>query len=169
MTLSGLEVWERFSFLGMQAILVLFFADTVANGGMGMNPGTAASVSAAYGTLVYLVSVAGGWLADRILGSYRAVLYGGILIACGHYCMAVPADAMTWIGLGLISAGTGLLKPNVASMVGKLYRTRTSGATRASPSTTWGSTSAPSPVRWSPAGSVTISAGTGASRPPRSG
>lgn len=123
MTLSGLEVWERFSFLGMQAILVLFFADAVANGGMDMDPGTAASVSAAYGTLVYLVSVAGGWLADRILGSYRAVLYGGILIACGHYSMAVPTDAMTWVGLGLISAGTGLLKPNVASMVGKLYRT----------------------------------------------
>ncbi|WLQ35614.1 peptide MFS transporter [Streptomyces castrisilvae] len=123
MTLSGLEVWERFSFLGMQAILVLYFADTVAHGGMGMEPGTAASVSAAYGTLVYLVSVAGGWLADRILGSYRAVLYGGILIACGHYAMAVPTDAMTWVGLGLISAGTGLLKPNVATMVGKLYRT----------------------------------------------
>ncbi|MEU9061544.1 peptide MFS transporter [Streptomyces sp. NPDC048430] len=123
MTLSGLEVWERFSFLGMQAILVLFFADTVSDGGMGMDPGTAASVSAAYGTLVYLVSVAGGWLADRILGSYRAVLYGGILIACGHYAMAVPTATMTWVGLGLISAGTGLLKPNVASMVGKLYRT----------------------------------------------
>ncbi|WP_328901699.1 MULTISPECIES: peptide MFS transporter [unclassified Streptomyces] len=123
MTLSGLEVWERFSFLGMQAILVLYFADTVANGGMGMEAGTAASVSAAYGTLVYLVSVAGGWLADRILGSYRAVLYGGILIACGHYAMAVPTNAMTWVGLGLISAGTGLLKPNVATMVGKLYRT----------------------------------------------
>lgn len=123
MTLSGLEVWERFSFLGMQAILVLYFADTVAGGGMGMEPGTAASVSAAYGTLVYLVSVAGGWLADRILGSYRAVLYGGILIACGHYAMAVPTATMTWVGLGLISAGTGLLKPNVATMVGKLYRT----------------------------------------------
>ncbi|MFE5089604.1 MULTISPECIES: peptide MFS transporter [unclassified Streptomyces] len=123
MTLSGLEVWERFSFLGMQAILVLYFADTVAHGGMGMDVGTAASVSAAYGTLVYLVSVAGGWLADRILGSYRAVLYGGILIACGHYAMAVPTDVMTWTGLGLISAGTGLLKPNVATMVGKLYRT----------------------------------------------
>lgn len=122
-TLSGLEVWERFSFLGMQAILVLYFADTVANGGLGMNPGTAASVSAAYGTMVYLVSVAGGWLADRILGSYRAVLWGGILIACGHYAMAVPTAAMTWVGLGLISAGTGLLKPNVASMVGELYRT----------------------------------------------
>ncbi|MFG2721531.1 peptide MFS transporter [Streptomyces sp. NPDC048416] len=123
LTLSGLEVWERFSFLGMQAILVLYFADSVAHGGMGMDAGTAASVSAAYGTLVYLVSVAGGWLADRILGSYRAVLYGGILIACGHYAMAVPAPVTTWIGLGLISAGTGLLKPNVASMVGKLYRT----------------------------------------------
>ncbi|MFJ8168548.1 peptide MFS transporter [Streptomyces sp. NPDC094473] len=123
MTLSGLEVWERFSFLGMQAILVLFFADKVSNDGLGMDPGTAASVSAAYGTLVYLVSVAGGWLADRILGSYRAVLYGGILIACGHYAMAVPTATMTWVGLGLISAGTGLLKPNVASMVGKLYRT----------------------------------------------
>ncbi|AWZ10547.1 MULTISPECIES: peptide MFS transporter [unclassified Streptomyces] len=122
-TLSGLEVWERFSFLGMQAILVLYFADTVAHGGLGMNPGTAASVSAAYGTMVYLVSVAGGWLADRILGSYRAVLWGGILIACGHYAMAVPTAAMTWVGLGLISAGTGLLKPNVASMVGKLYKT----------------------------------------------
>ncbi|WP_320775457.1 peptide MFS transporter [Streptomyces sp. CRN 30] len=123
LTLSGLEVWERFSFLGMQAILVLYFADTVANGGLGMSAGTAASVSAAYGTLVYLVSVAGGWLADRILGSYRAVLWGGILIACGHYAMAVPAGAMTWVGLGLISAGTGLLKPNAATMVGKLYRT----------------------------------------------
>ncbi|MFJ6696131.1 peptide MFS transporter [Streptomyces sp. NPDC091272] len=123
MTLSGLEVWERFSFLGMQAILVLYFAATVADGGMGMDAGNAASLGAAYGTLVYLVSVAGGWLADRILGSYRAVLYGGILIACGHYAMAVPADVFTWVGLGLISAGTGLLKPNVANMVGKLYST----------------------------------------------
>ncbi|MFF8830703.1 peptide MFS transporter [Streptomyces sp. NPDC015131] len=123
LTLSGLEVWERFSFLGMQAILVLYFADRVADGGLGMDPATAASVSAAYGTLVYLVSVAGGWLADRILGSYRAVLWGGVLIACGHYAMAVPTAGMTWAGLGLISAGTGLLKPNVATMVGKLYRT----------------------------------------------
>ncbi|MDQ0908414.1 POT family proton-dependent oligopeptide transporter [Streptomyces canus] len=123
LTLSGLEVWERFSFLGMQAILVLYFADTLAHGGLGMSAGTAASVSAAYGTLVYLVSVAGGWLADRILGSYRAVLWGGVLIACGHYAMSVPTGTMTWVGLGLISAGTGLLKPNAATMVGKLYAT----------------------------------------------
>jgi POT family proton-dependent oligopeptide transporter len=123
LTLSSLEVWERFSFLGMQAILVLYFADTVGHGGLGMAAGTAASVSAAYGTLVYLLSVGGGWLADRILGSYRAVLWGGILIAIGHYSMAVPSEASTWVGLGLISAGTGLLKPNVSFMVGKLYRT----------------------------------------------
>ena len=123
LTLSGLEVWERFSFLGMQAVPVLYFAGTLAHGGMGMSVGTAASVSAAYGTLVYLVSVAGGWLADRIPGSYRAVLWGGVLIACGHYAMAVPTSIMTWAALGLISAGTGLPKPNVATMVGKLYRT----------------------------------------------
>ncbi|MFJ1581350.1 peptide MFS transporter [Streptomyces sp. NPDC088182] len=123
LTLSGLEVWERFSFLGMQAVLVLYFVATVQDGGLGMADGTAASVAAAYGTLVYLLSVAGGWLADRILGSYRAVLWGGVLIALGHYAMAVPTAGMTWAGLGLISAGTGLLKPNVSAMVGTLYRT----------------------------------------------
>lgn len=121
--LSGLEIWERFSFLGMQAILVLYFSDTLADGGLGMASATAASVVAAYGTLVYLVSVAGGWLADRMLGAYRSVLCGGILIAAGHYAMAVPTAAMTWFGLGLIILGTGLLKPNVSSMVGKLYAT----------------------------------------------
>ncbi|WP_199919561.1 peptide MFS transporter [Streptomyces albus] len=121
LTLSGLEVWERFSFLGMQAILVLFFSATTADGGLDMEPGAAASVAAGYSTLVYLLSVAGGWIADRMLGSYRSVLYGGFLIACGHYAMAVPVPAFTWIGLGLISAGTGMLKPNVAAMVGKLY------------------------------------------------
>ncbi|MFG2139281.1 peptide MFS transporter [Streptomyces sp. NPDC048650] len=123
LTLFSLEMWERFSFLGMQAILVLYFSDQVAHGGLGMAQNTSASVTAAYGTLVYLVSVAGGWLADRILGSYRAVLWGGILIACGHYAMAVPAAGTTWAGLGLIIAGTGLLKPNVSTMVGKLYAT----------------------------------------------
>lgn len=90
MTLSGLEVRERFSFLGTQAVLVLLFADTVGDGGMGMDPGTAASasasatsVSAAHGTLACLVSAAGGRPAARILGSYRAVLCGGIPAAIG--------------------------------------------------------------------------------------
>ncbi|WP_082598099.1 MULTISPECIES: peptide MFS transporter [unclassified Kitasatospora] len=123
LTLSGLEVWERFSFLGMQAILVLYFADSVSNGGLGMLQGTAASVVSAYGTLVYLTSVVGGWVADRMLGSYRAVLYGGVLIACGHYAMSVPTATMTWVGLGLIVIGTGFLKPNAATLVGGLYST----------------------------------------------
>nr|WP_071655455.1 oligopeptide:H+ symporter [Mangrovactinospora gilvigrisea] len=121
-TLSGLEIWERFSFIGMQTILTLYLAASVAHDGLGMSPSSAASVSAAYGTLVYLVSVAGGWIADRMLGGYRSVLYGGILIALGHYCMAIPTNWATWTGLGLISAGTGLLKPNVSTLAGKLYR-----------------------------------------------
>jgi POT family proton-dependent oligopeptide transporter len=90
---------------------------------MGMAAGTAASVSAAYGTLVHLLSVACGRLAARMLASYRAVLWGGILIACGHYSMVVPTTVTPWTGLRLISAGTGLLKPDVATMAGKLYRT----------------------------------------------
>lgn len=122
-TLFGLEMWERFSYLGFQAILVLFFADAVANGGLGYDKSTASSVVAAYGTLLYLLTVAGGWLADRMFGTYRSVLYGAIIIACGHYAMALPFQASTWIGLGLIIIGTGLLKPNVSTMVGKLYRT----------------------------------------------
>ena len=123
LTLFGTEMWERFSYLGMTAILTLFFTESVADGGLGMSDGTASSVYAAYSTLIYLVSVGGGWLADRVLGSYRSVLYGGICIALGHYAMAVPTSSMTWIGLGLIIVGTGLLKPNVSTLVGKLYRT----------------------------------------------
>jgi POT family proton-dependent oligopeptide transporter len=123
LTLFGTEMWERFSYLGMAAILTLYFSASVASGGMGMSSGTAASVYSAYSTMIYLVSIAGGWLADRVLGSYRGVLYGGILIAGGHYAMVVPTPAMTWVGLGLIVIGTGLLKPNVSNLVGKLYAT----------------------------------------------
>jgi POT family proton-dependent oligopeptide transporter len=123
LTLFGTEMWERFSYLGMTAILTLYFTEPVADGGMGMSDGTASSVYAAYSTMIYLVSVGGGWLADRILGAYRSVLYGGVCIACGHYAMAVPTATMTWVGLGLIIIGTGLLKPNVSTLVGKLYST----------------------------------------------
>ncbi|WP_081982991.1 peptide MFS transporter [Streptacidiphilus albus] len=123
LTLFGTEMWERFSYLGMTAILTLFFTASAAEGGLGMSDGAASSVYAAYSTMIYLVSVAGGWLADRILGAYRSVLYGGVCIALGHYAMAVPATAMTWVGLGLIIIGTGLLKPNVSTLVGKLYAT----------------------------------------------
>ncbi|WP_443733837.1 hypothetical protein [Streptomyces muensis] len=87
-----------------------------------MSTGTTASAS--HGTLAHLVSATGGRLADRTLDSYRAVRRGGIPIACVHYAMTVPAAGTTWVGLDLISAGIGPLKPNVATMTGKLYRTR---------------------------------------------
>ncbi|MDX3534405.1 hypothetical protein PV721_08500 [Streptomyces sp. MB09-01] len=97
-TLSGLEVWERFSFLGMQTVLVLYFSDTVAGGGLGMSRGTAASESVAYGTMVHLVAVAGGWLADRILGSYRAVL-ATLLAAAGRLTTARFVDLLTLVSV----------------------------------------------------------------------
>lgn len=119
--LFNLEIWERFSYLGFQAILVLYFADAVANGGLGYESSTAGSIVAAYGALVYLLSIAGAWVADRITGTYRATLWGAIIIAAGHIAMGLPGEAMTWSGLGLIILGTGLLKPNVSTQVGELY------------------------------------------------
>src|SRR5699024_10945662 len=86
-TLFGLELWERFSYLGFQAILALYFADAIANGGLGYEKTTASSVVAAYGALVYLLAIAGAWIADRISGTYRAVLWGGTIIAAGHIFM----------------------------------------------------------------------------------
>lgn len=120
-TLFGLEIWERFSYLGFQAILALYFADAVANGGMGFEEGVASSIVAAYGALVYLLSIVGAWIADRIIGTYRTVLFGGIIIAAGHIFMGIPASFSTWLGLALIVLGTGLLKPNVSTKVGELY------------------------------------------------
>lgn len=119
--LFNLEMWERFSFLGFQAILALYFADSIAHGGLGYSQQTASSVVAAYGALVYLLSMAGAWVADRLAGTYRSVLWGAVVITAGHVCMGIPVEATTWIGLALIVLGTGLLKPNVATMVGELY------------------------------------------------
>lgn len=120
-TLFGLELWERFSFLGFQAILALYLADAVASGGLGYEEGVASSVVAAYGALVYLVAIGGAWIADRVAGTYRSVLWGAAIITVGHVFMGIPAEFSTWVGLSLIIVGTGLLKPNVATMVGELY------------------------------------------------
>lgn len=119
--LFNLELWERFSYLGFQAILALYFADSIVNGGLGYDQTTASSIVAVYGALGYLLSIVGAWVADRISGTYRAVLWGGTVIAAGHIAMGVPTELFTWIGLGLIVVGTGLLKPNLSSMVGELY------------------------------------------------
>jgi POT family proton-dependent oligopeptide transporter len=120
-TLFGTELWERFSYYGMRAILLYYLTDSVANGGLGINQTSGEALVAAYGASVYLVSVLGGWLADRVIGARRSVLYGGIVIAAGHVFLSVPGAGYTFTGIVLVALGTGLLKPNVSSMVGELY------------------------------------------------
>ena len=115
------ELWERFSFYGMRAILVLFLVDSPANGGLGLAPATAAALYAVYNAVVYLLAMPGGWVADRLTGTRRAVLIGGVVITFGHLVLAVPAGLTAYAGLALVAAGTGLLKPNIAAMVGELY------------------------------------------------
>jgi POT family proton-dependent oligopeptide transporter len=120
-TLFFTEMWERFSYYGMRALLVLFMTTPVAKGGFGYPDDQGTSIYGWYTFSVYAASIPGGWLADRLLGLQRAVLIGGIIIACGHFCMAFPSRETFFIGLGLIVLGTGLLKPNVSSIVGTLY------------------------------------------------
>lgn len=116
------EVWERFSFYGMRAILALFLSAAVIDGGLGLSTGTAAAVVGVYNAMVYLAALPGGWLADRVLGPRRAVLVGALVIMSGHISLAIPAGAgFVYLGLALIVCGTGLLKPNISSMVGHLY------------------------------------------------
>ncbi len=121
-TLFFTEMWERFSYYGMRAILLLYLYYAVTEGGLGVDESSAASLVGAYGASVYLTSVAGGWLADRILGARKSVFYGGLLIMFGHICMALPGGVPTTIlGIALIVVGSGFLKPNISKMVGDLY------------------------------------------------
>jgi POT family proton-dependent oligopeptide transporter len=120
-TLFFAEMWERFSYYGMRAILVLFMVAPAAQGGLGFTTRDAASLYGTYTMLVYMACVAGGMVADRLLGASRSVLYGGVIIACGHFSMAVHSMPFFYAGLGLIVIGTGLLKPNISTMVGSLY------------------------------------------------
>jgi len=121
-TLFFVELWERFSYYGMRAILLYFLTDTLANGGLGIDENTGTAVVAVYGASVYLLSVIGGFAADRLIGARRSTLYGGIVIMAGHLCLAIPAAGSAWLGIALVALGTGLLKPNVSAMVGSLYR-----------------------------------------------
>ena len=120
-TLFFTEMWERFSFYGLKALLILFMTATVANGGLGFTDKLAGRIIGLYGFGVYASAIVGGWLADRVFGQYRSVLLGGIIIALGHFSMAVPTVVTFYLGLCLIMAGTGMLKPNVSTMVGALY------------------------------------------------
>src|SRR5699024_5341250 len=121
-TLFFTEMWERFSYYGMRAILLFYMYYAVTKGGLGMNQTTAASIMSIYGSLVYLSGVVGGWLSDRVWGSRRTVFIGGVLIMFGHIALSLPAGvAALYVSIALIVVGTGLLKPNVSEMVGGLY------------------------------------------------
>lgn len=120
-TLFFTEMWERFSYYGMRALLMLYMTTAAAAGGLGFDNKKAAAIYGAYTGSVWLTSIPGGWIADNVLGARRAVLLGGIIIALGHYLMAVPTNFTFFMGLVLIVLGTGLLKPNVSAIVGGLY------------------------------------------------
>ncbi len=120
-TLFFTEMWERFSYYGMRALLVLFMTDQVVNGGMNLTDAKATAIYGIYTAAVYLVALPGGWIADRLLGAQRAVFAGGIIIMSGHFVLAVPSVYAFFLGLILVVLGTGLLKPNVSAVVGELY------------------------------------------------
>ena len=120
-TLFFSEMWERFSYYGMRGFLILYMTASVADGGLGLSTATGAAIYGMYTSMVYLLSLPGGWVADRLIGQRKAVLYGGILIALGHFSLAVPATATFYLGLMLVVFGTGLLKPNISVIVGQLY------------------------------------------------
>ena len=123
-TLFFTEMWERFSYYGIRPLLVLFMTAALTSGGFGFERQTASSIVGIYAACVYLASLPGGWIADRLLGLRRAIWYGGILIALGHLSIALSiifAHSAFFIGLVLIVLGTGLLKPNISAIVGELY------------------------------------------------
>lgn len=120
-TLFFTEMWERLSYYGMRALLVLFMVDQVQHGGLGLSDQVATAIYGLYTAGVYLAALPGGWVADRLLGAQRAVWIGGWLIAAGHFSLAIPWPPFFFLGLLLVVLGTGLLKPNVSTLVGQLY------------------------------------------------
>ena len=120
-TLFFTEMWERFSYYGMRAFLILYMTASASAGGLGFPVATAASIYGTYTGSAWAASILGGLVADRGLGQYRSVLIGGIIIAAGHFTLAFRALPLFYTGLALIVIGTGLLKPNVSAMVGSLY------------------------------------------------
>ena len=121
MTLFFTEMWERFSYYGMRAILMLFMTTAAVEGGLGLPPSKAAPIYAMYTSLVYLMSVPGGWIADNLLGQRKSVFYGGFVIMIGHVLLAMHGMTTFYSGLGCVVLGTGLLKPNISAIVGQLY------------------------------------------------
>lgn len=115
------EMWERFSFYGMRALLILYAITEVSRGGLGWSSADAGQLYGTYTGLVYVTPIIGGYLADKLLGFRYAVLIGGLLMALGHASLAIEDMSAFYLGLGLLVLGNGLFKPNISSMVGQLY------------------------------------------------
>jgi len=120
-TLFFTEMWERFSYYGMRALLLLFMVASIEKGGMGLDVKTGGAIYGLYTMFVYLLALPGGWLADNLFGLRKSVFYGGCLITFGHFCLAFPFTESFFVGLLFIVIGTGMLKPNISSLVGELY------------------------------------------------
>src|SRR5260370_28526586 len=124
-TLFFTEMWERFSYYGLRPLLVLFMSTAIMSGGFGIPRSQASAIVGIYAASVYLASLPGGWVADRLLGLRRAIMAGAVLISCGHISISLSSLAHTkvtfFVGLILIVLGTGLLKPNISAIVGALY------------------------------------------------
>jgi POT family proton-dependent oligopeptide transporter len=120
-TLFFTEMWERMSYYGMRALLVLFMVDQVKQGGMGLTDKTATAIYGLYTAIVYVAALPGGWVGDRLLGAKSAVWYGGIIIAIGHLVLGIQRTETFFIGLLIVALGSGLLKSNMSALVGQLY------------------------------------------------
>lgn len=120
-TLFFTEMWERFSYYGMRALLVLYMVAAVKDGGLGFETADATAIYGLYTGSVYFLPLIGGWIADRFIGAKRATLIGGVIIALGHFSLAVPSLTFFYLGLVLVAVGTGFLKSNISAMVGDLY------------------------------------------------
>ncbi len=120
-TLFFTEMWERFSYYGMRAFLILYMTAPATAGGLGFEVDRAGRIYGLYTGSVWMATIGGGLVADWLLGQYRSVLLGAVLITAGHFILAFPPVPFFFTGLILIVVGTGLLKPNISTMVGSLY------------------------------------------------
>ncbi|WP_435274822.1 peptide MFS transporter [Psychrobium sp. nBUS_13] len=121
-TLFITEMWERMSYYGMRALLVLFMTASMQDGGLAFAGASATAIYGLYTGMVYFMGLPGGWISDRLIGGQQAVWYGGIIIMLGHIILAIPVDGLFFVGLIVVVLGTGLLKPNIAAIVGQLYK-----------------------------------------------
>lgn len=120
-TLFFTEMWERMSYYGMRALLVLFMTASLQKEGLGFTVATAGAIYGLYTGAVYFLGLPGGWIADRLIGGKKAVWYGGLIIFIGHIVLAIDLQNLFFVGLILVATGTGLLKPNISAMVGQQY------------------------------------------------